>query len=207
MLIFRCMCGYCDLELVWKPDECRCCIDYDRCFEKMEASNVRGNALQRTWHSKMFALTDGFLMWQGLVSKKGIRVPTIQGDKMLLIMSKFIYILILLGQQQNNNQLFSKDNCGKCINCCTTLQDTLGLLLIVNLFDLYGNILELAREYHYHAVSTIVFEKNTRMLTKNTLAMKKKKKEKKKTREEKKEGKEKKEAIRVEVSKMNNMHE
>ena len=53
-----------------------------------------------------------------------------------------------------------------------TLQDILGLLHIANLCNLYGNILELAREYHCPVASIIVFDKNFQLLNKSILVMK-----------------------------------
>ena len=39
----RCKCSNCSLELITKPEECWCCIDIDRCGEKMyELENEGG---------------------------------------------------------------------------------------------------------------------------------------------------------------------
>ena len=41
MIFFcRCKCGNCDLALVVKPDECRCCFEIEQCKEKMQGEQL-----------------------------------------------------------------------------------------------------------------------------------------------------------------------
>ena len=41
----RCKCSICSLEFVVKPEECRCCIEVDRCVEKMEELEREGDCI------------------------------------------------------------------------------------------------------------------------------------------------------------------
>lgn len=42
---FRCKCFNCSLEFVVKFEECRCCIEVDRCVEKMEELEREGDCI------------------------------------------------------------------------------------------------------------------------------------------------------------------
>ena len=45
LLSLRCKCSNCSLEFVVKHEECRCCLEVNRCVERMEEVEKEGDCI------------------------------------------------------------------------------------------------------------------------------------------------------------------